>query len=92
LGKNVGQHDAHFHFLDQLRDPKSFPVSTPLYSQLETLDFATRLAKVIASRLKKPTYVGSSLSFASAGRGGDPEEEMEGFRKIVEVVTQQVKA
>lgn len=31
-------------------------------------------------------YVGSSLSFANAGMGGTVEEEMEGFRRVVEVV------
>lgn len=32
-------------------------------------------------------YVGNSISFASAGMGGTVEEEMEGFRRVVEVVT-----
>lgn len=31
-------------------------------------------------------YVGNSISFASAGMGGTVEEEMEGFRRVVEVV------
>ena len=31
-------------------------------------------------------YVGNSISFASAGMGGTVEEEMEGFRRCVEVV------
>jgi hypothetical protein len=30
--------------------------------------------------------VGNSISFASAGMGGTVEEEMEGFRRVVEVV------
>jgi len=32
-------------------------------------------------------YVGNSMSFASTGMGGTVEEEMEGFRRVVEVVT-----
>jgi len=36
--------------------------------------------------LGKPVYVGNSISFASAGMGGTVEEEMEGFRRVVEVV------
>ena len=31
--------------------------------------------------------MGNSTSFASAGMGGTVEEEMEGFRRVVEVVT-----
>jgi len=34
----------------------------------------------------KPVYVGNSISFAAAGMGGTVEEEMEGFRRCVEVV------
>jgi hypothetical protein len=34
--------------------------------------------------------VGSSISFASAGMGGTVEEEMEGFKKVVEVVMEEV--
>ena len=37
--------------------------------------------------MNKPVYVGNSISFASAGMGGTVEEEMEGFRRVVEVVT-----
>ena len=36
--------------------------------------------------MEKPVYVGNSISFASAGMGGTVEEEMEGFRRVVEVV------
>lgn len=32
-------------------------------------------------------YVSSSMSFAGAGLGGTVEEEMEAFRKLVEVIT-----
>jgi hypothetical protein len=44
------------------------------------------MASVIAKRTGKPTYVGNSMSFAGMGRGGDVDEEVEGFRKVVEVV------
>ncbi|KAF2816582.1 uncharacterized protein BDZ99DRAFT_458436 [Mytilinidion resinicola] len=62
------------------------PLSTPLYTQGSTLDFATRLARVLAKKVGKPVYVGNSVSFAGAGMGGTVEEEMEGFRRCVEVV------
>ncbi|KAI4639892.1 uncharacterized protein J4E78_010794 [Alternaria triticimaculans] len=61
-------------------------LSTPLYTHGGTLDFATRLSKVLARKTGKPVYVGNSSSFASAGMGGTVEEEMEGFRRVVEVV------
>ncbi|KAI4922981.1 hypothetical protein J4E90_001417 [Alternaria incomplexa] len=67
-------------------------LSTPLYTHGGTLDFATRLSKVLARKTEKPVYVGNSSSFASAGMGGTVEEEMEGFRRVVEVVMGLLKA
>ncbi|KAF2034054.1 hypothetical protein EK21DRAFT_108469 [Setomelanomma holmii] len=61
-------------------------LSTPLFTHGSTLDFTTRLSKVLARKTNKPVYVGNSISFASAGMGGTVEEEMEGFRRVVEVV------
>ncbi|KAI8932669.1 hypothetical protein NX059_010164 [Plenodomus lindquistii] len=61
-------------------------LSTPLFTHGGTLDFTTRLSKVLARKTGKPVYVGNSASFASAGMGGTVEEEMEGFRRVVEVV------
>ena len=69
----------------QQRDSASVPLSTPLYSDLQTVDFASRIAKTIARRTGKPTYVGNSISISSAGRGGDVDEEMESFKKIIRV-------
>ena len=40
---------------------------------------------MLARKTGKPVYVGNSISFASAGMGGTVEEEMEGFRRVVEV-------
>ncbi|RMZ70802.1 20S proteasome chaperone domain-containing [Pyrenophora seminiperda CCB06] len=60
-------------------------LSTPLFTHGSTLDFTTRLAKVLARKTGKPIYVGNSSSFASSGLGGTVEEEMEGFRRVVEV-------
>ncbi|KAF2641938.1 hypothetical protein P280DRAFT_489299 [Massarina eburnea CBS 473.64] len=68
------------------RASPSDTLSTPLFTHSGTLDFTTRLAKVLARKLKKPVYVGNSISFSSAGMGGTVEEEMEGFRRVVEVV------
>jgi len=35
--------------------------------------------------------VGNSISFASAGMGGTVEEEIDGFKKVVEVVMEEVQ-
>jgi hypothetical protein len=61
-------------------------LSTPLFTHGGTLDFTTRLSKLLARKTGKPVYVGNSTSFSSAGMGGTVEEEMEGFRRVVEVV------
>ena len=61
-------------------------MSTPLCTVEPTLEFTTRLAKLLAKRTRLPTYVGSSISFASAGLGGTVEEEMEAFKQVAEVV------
>lgn len=57
----------------------------------DTLDFATRMAKLLAKKMGVPCYVGNSMSFAGMGRGGDVEEEMEGFRLVVKVVMGEVE-
>lgn len=49
------------------------------------------MAKLLARKTGKPVYVGNSMSFASAGMGGTVEEEMEGFKSVVEIVVQEVE-
>ena len=65
-------------------------LSTPLYTYESSIEFTTRLAKLLARKTGKPVYVANSMSFASAGMGGTVEEEMEGFKRVVEVVMDQV--
>ncbi len=55
------------------------------------MEFTTRLAKILARKTQKAVYVGNSISFASAGMGGTIEEEMEGFKKVVDVVMEEVQ-
>ncbi|KAH9909878.1 hypothetical protein F4778DRAFT_22661 [Xylariomycetidae sp. FL2044] len=62
------------------------PLSTTIYSVEATLEFTTRLAKILAKKTQMPVYVGNSISFANTGLGGTMEEEMEAFRKVAEVV------
>jgi hypothetical protein len=66
-------------------------ISTPLYTFESSVEFTTRLAKLLARKTGKAVYVGNSISFASAGMGGTVEEEMEGFKKVVEVVMDEVR-
>lgn len=74
--------------LPNLRDASEPPSSTPLYSQANTIDFATRLAKALARKAQKPCYVGWSGHFAGMGRGGDVEEEMAAFTQIFQLTSQ----
>ena len=66
-------------------------ISTPLFTYESTVEFTTRLSRLLARKTGKPVYVGNSISFASAGMGGTIEEEMEGFKKVVEVVLDEVR-
>lgn len=72
--------------LPNLRSPSEPPSSTPLYSQPNTIDFATRMAKALARKTQKPCYVGWSGQFTGMGRGGDVEEEMIVFRDMIDHV------
>lgn len=49
------------------------------------------MARLLARKTKRPVYVGNSMSFASAGMGGTVEEEMEGFKKVVRVVMNELE-
>ncbi|KAI7539449.1 hypothetical protein KC331_g9750 [Hortaea werneckii] len=62
------------------------PMSTPIYSLPASLDFTTRIAKVLVRRTQKLCYVGGSVNLSNAANGGSVEEEMEAFRAIIDVV------
>lgn len=67
------------------------PLATTLYPHEPTLEFATRIAKLLSRKLQMPIYVTNSISFANAGMGGTVEEEMEAFRVIVQIVLQKLQ-
>jgi hypothetical protein len=50
-----------------------------LTTEGSSIDYATRLSKILARRLRQPVYVGCSMSFA----GLTAEEEMEGVAAVV---------
>lgn len=54
-------------------------MSTALCSSGYSIDYATRLSKILARKMKMPVYIGCSMSFA----GIVPEEELEGLTRIV---------
>lgn len=62
------------------------PLSTQLCTVEPTLEFTTRMAKLVAKKTQLPTYVGNSMSFASTGLGGTVEEEMEAFKQVAGLV------
>lgn len=55
------------------------------------MEFTTRLAKLLARKAGRPVYIGNSISFETAGMGGTVEEEMEGFKRVVDVVMDEVR-
>ncbi|KAH7309475.1 hypothetical protein B0I35DRAFT_81856 [Stachybotrys elegans] len=61
------------------------PLATTLFSMESTVEFTTRLARLLARKTQLPVYVSNSMSLESAGMGGTVEEEMEAFKSIVEV-------
>lgn len=73
--------------LQQRFDDKQ-PLSTTLFPSESTVEFTTRLAKLLARRVQLPVYVTNSMSFANAGMGGTIDEEMEAFKNIAEVTTE----
>lgn len=60
------------------------PLCTTLYTQPGTVDFATRVAKTVAKRTGKPSYVGWSGELEAGGVHF--EEQMEVFKNAVEAI------
>lgn len=78
-----------FAIPDRLNPGQS--ISTPLYLDMSSIEFTTRLAKFLARKFDKAIYIGNSISFDSTGLGGSVEEELEGFKKVVDVVTYHIQ-
>lgn len=60
-------------------------LSTTLYSSEYSLDYATRLAKILALRMNTPVYVGCSMKL----RGVTVDEEMGSFAELTRAVMDQ---
>ncbi|RYP66106.1 hypothetical protein DL770_008876 [Monosporascus sp. CRB-9-2] len=89
VGKPVPMGSFVYALPDQYNP--SQPLSTTIYSVEATLEFTTRLAKLLAKKTQLPVYVGNSISLANTGLGGTVEEEMEAFKKVVEVTLGELK-
>ncbi|KAJ5912412.1 hypothetical protein N7504_001295 [Penicillium tannophilum] len=61
-------------------------ISTTIYTAPSSIEYTTRVAKILARRTGKPIYVGCSID--PNGLGLTVEEEMEGLSKIVNVITE----
>lgn len=57
-------------------------MSTNLCATGSSIDYAIRLAKILARKIGLPTYVGCSINFA----GIMPEEEIEGLSRVVDEI------
>jgi len=57
-------------------------ISTTIYSSDSSIDYAGRVAKILARKTALPVYVGCSMNFS----GLTVEEEMEGLTKVIETV------
>ncbi|RAQ65923.1 hypothetical protein COH20_011284 [Aspergillus flavus] len=73
--------DSFFH-----RTNPRDTISTTLYNLPGSVEYTTRIAKVLARRMMVPVYVGCSIDPTALGLL--VEEEMEGLTKIVEVIMQ----
>ncbi|MCJ1249103.1 hypothetical protein MMC30_006326 [Trapelia coarctata] len=62
--------------------------STALFPIPSSIDFATRVAKILARRTLKPTYVGCSATFP----GATVEEELAGGRAAIETIMGELTA
>jgi hypothetical protein len=56
-----------------------------------SLEFTSRIAKLLARKTQLPVYVGNSMSFANSAMGGSVEEEMEAFRKVMDVALEKIQ-
>ncbi|KAH7033378.1 uncharacterized protein B0I36DRAFT_321316 [Microdochium trichocladiopsis] len=67
------------------------PLSTTIYHVEATLEFTTRLAKILVRKTGMPVYVANSISLVNTGLGGTVEEEMEAFKQVVAVISRELR-
>ena len=73
---------GHVWLMQEQRTNSSNVISTALYSSGSSIDYTTRLAKILVRKTATPVYVSCSMNFA----GLTVEEEMEGLTQVVDVI------
>lgn len=73
----------------QRTNPKS-SISTTLYTSPSSIEYTTRVAKIVTRRIGVPVYVGCSID--PNGLGLEVEEEMEGLKKVVDVISERYES
>ncbi|KAJ5578662.1 uncharacterized protein N7459_007626 [Penicillium hispanicum] len=72
------------------RTSSNSTLSTILYTTQSTIEYTTRVAKILARRIRLPVYVGCSIDPNALGL--TVEEEMEGLTKIVNTVVEKCQS
>jgi len=62
------------------------PLCASLFEELQTMDFTTRLAKAIAKRSAKPTYVASSVDLSNVGKTHDASDDVIAFKAVIDAI------
>ncbi|KAJ5091191.1 hypothetical protein NUU61_006061 [Penicillium alfredii] len=63
-------------------------ISTTLYTTPSSIEYTTRIAKIVARRIRAPVYVGCSINPNALEQ--TVEEEMEGLTKIVNTIVERL--
>ncbi|KAJ5359190.1 uncharacterized protein N7496_011603 [Penicillium cataractarum] len=72
------------------RTSSNATISTTLYTTPSSIEYTTRVAKILARRVRQPVYVGCSID--PNGLGQTVEEEMEGLTLIVNLIVEKYEA
>jgi hypothetical protein len=72
------------------RTSSNATISTTLYTTPSSIEYTTRVARILARRMRQPVYVGCSID--PSGLGQTVEEEMEGLTHIVNLIVEKYEA
>ncbi|KAJ5167406.1 uncharacterized protein N7482_006187 [Penicillium canariense] len=72
------------------RTSSNSTISTTLYTTPSSIEYTTRVAKILARRMRQPVYVGCSID--PNGLGQTVEEEMEGLASFVNLIVEKYEA
>ncbi|OQD78157.1 hypothetical protein PENDEC_c001G02796 [Penicillium decumbens] len=72
------------------RTSSNSTIATTIYTSASSIEYTTRVAKILARRTQKPVYVGCSIDPNALGL--QVEEEMEGLRKVVDLIMEKFES